>query len=89
MWVVVLATAGFVATQAAAAVHQSATGGEETNRWFWAVVGIVVTLTVGVWLLSVLMVIFGPPIVWIRNHLAEHLAQHPARITIDQNLRRR
>ena len=88
MCVVVLA-AGFVATPIAAAAHQGATGGEEANRWFWAVVGIVVTLTVGVWLISLFMVIFGPPILWIRNHLAEHLEERPARITIEQNLRRR
>lgn len=87
MWLVVL-VAGFVATPTAAAA-QSASGGEEANRWFWAVVGIVATVVLGVWFLSLLTVIFGPPIVWIRDHLDEHLAKHPPRITIEQTIRRR
>jgi hypothetical protein len=86
IWVVVLA-AGFVATPTAASAHQSASGAAEANRWFWAVVGIVFTVVVGVWLLSLLMVIFGAPIVWIRDRLAEHLEEHPARIKMDHNLR--
>ena len=86
MWVVVLA-AGLVATPTAAGAHQSASGAGEANRWFWAVVGIVFTVVVGVWLLSLLMVIFGAPTVWIRERLAEHLEEHPARIKMDENLR--
>lgn len=61
----------------------------EANHWFWTVVGIMVTLAVGVWLLTLLAVVFGPLIVWVGERLDKHVAKHPARITTDQHLRQR